>query len=105
MAFFSPGDKVTVRADLSVGIGYSSSGDVKPNCCNATPDMLKYAGKQMTIRRSFQSRLHNIRYHITEDNGDWAWADEMFEEYLDAVHPVDIELPTIEEFTSFILTR
>ena len=104
MAFFNVGDIVTVRADLSGELGgYGSAGDSKPNNCNAVPDMLKYAGKQVTIRSVYQTRLKNTRYRIAEDNGVWAWADEMFEEYIQTDREI-AEPPSEEEIFAFLMS-
>ena len=104
MAFFNVGDKVTVRADLSREIGYGSYGDSKPNNCFVVPDMLRQAGKQVTIRTVYQTRLHNTRYRIAEDNGVWAWADEMFEEYIQTDREIAVEPPSEEEVFAFLMS-
>ena len=103
MAFFNVGDKVTVRADISNETRYGSDGDSKPNNCSAVPDMLKYAGKQVTIRSVYPTRLRNTRYRIAEDNSVWAWADEMFEEYFQPDMEIIVEPPSEEEVFAFLM--
>ena len=71
--FFKPGDKVTVRKDLSNGCRYLMDDGQTIN--SAVGEMCKFAGKQVTIKY--------IKYnqYAIHEMGCW-WTDEMFEEYV-----------------------
>lgn len=109
MAFFKAGDIVTVREDLSEGKRYKSDGDAPGNDrCSVAYNMIKYAGKQMTIaevQETSNFRGPRTRYHLTEDNGEWVWTDEMFSEYIDGLTVIfpddtEYEAPSNEELSA-----
>ncbi len=109
MAFFKRGDIVTVRDDLDTEKRYKSDGDAPGNDrCSVAYDMMKYAGKQMTIaevQEIANFRGPKTRYHLTEDNGAWVWTDEMFSEYLDGYQVIfpddtEYEAPSREELSA-----
>lgn len=63
------GDKVRVRKDLSERETCSGVG--------VNDDMIKLAGKEVTIKNI---RLFpKVTYYICEDEGEWNWAESMFE--------------------------
>lgn len=64
---FKVGDKVRVRADLTTGKGYGKDG------VNATGDMVRLAGKIVTIIQS----PYPDRYWV--EGCYWNWVDEMFD--------------------------
>lgn len=63
------GDKVVVREDLREGVDYGNN--------TAVIDMLKFRGKEVTIKRGFKEREN---YILEEDDDEWFWTDEMFKE-------------------------
>ena len=65
------GDKVVVREDLEVGKEYGRN--------TVVPEMLKFRGKEVTIKREFKEIEE---YFIEEDDEEWFWTDEMFKESL-----------------------
>lgn len=64
------GDKVKVREDIEVWDKYYG-------CEHATPPMVKFAGKLVTISERYDTFKV---YNINDDGGAWAWTDEMFED-------------------------
>ena len=107
MAFFKVGDIVTVREDLDPEKRYKSEGDAPGNDrCSVAHDMVRFAGKQVTIadvKESLNTRGSRTRYHIEEDNDEWVWTDEMFADFFDSraiLFPDDMEYtaPSKEEF-------
>lgn len=68
---YKVGDKVRVRKDLKTGERYYSAD--KGYSDQAAPQMLKMAGKEVTI-----SYAYGECYRIKEC--DWNWTDEMFED-------------------------
>lgn len=64
------GDKVKVREDIEAWDKYYG-------CEHATPPMVKFAGKLVTISERYD--IFKV-YNIDDDGGVWAWTDEMFEE-------------------------
>lgn len=71
MAFFSVGDRVTVRSDLGGKIYYMENGSGYVTIS----EMLNFVGKKVTISDVFQNG-----YRINEF--PCFWTDEMFEEYV-----------------------
>lgn len=72
---FKAGDRVTVRNDLSTKVTYHM--DCSRFGVNATYDMCKLAGKQVTIHNTLDAG--DFAYY--KINGSpWNWTDEMFEE-------------------------
>lgn len=63
---YKVGDKVRVRKDL---VGYSSYGG-----CSFLREMESFIGKVVTIRKVIDEE-----YTILEDDGEYAWTEEMFE--------------------------
>jgi hypothetical protein len=63
---YKVGDKVRVRKDLAVGSCYGREDFVE--------NMKSFIGKIVTI-----SKVIDEEYMILEDDGDYAWTDEMFE--------------------------
>ena len=75
---FKPGDKVTVRLDLSIREGYKMlSGETPDDAIIATVSMEKLRGKQITIK-SYDCCGSAMCYRVKENSR--YWADEMFEE-------------------------
>ena len=78
---YGPGDVVKIRDDL---VPYESVHDFKDRTYYrmwgwdrgivANKEMSELRGKYVTI-----TDITNGRYKISEDNGRWAWTDEMFE--------------------------
>lgn len=64
---YKKGDKVRVRKDLKVGESY---------VVYFNDDMAKFIGKEVTI-----NSVGSISYRIKEDEWNWAWTDEMFEDF------------------------
>ena len=64
---YKVGDIVTVRRDLEEGEKHDGTWVVE--------DMLKYRGKQLTIRRIYKSDGYDVY-----GNG-WLWCDWMFEDH------------------------
>lgn len=100
MWFFRVGDTPTVRDDISSGEKLGSQGD-RRRTCNFVGEMELLKGKTVTITEAYESRLGNFRYRIKEDNGMYAWTDEMFQEYF-CQDEEDFEASTTEEFLSFL---
>lgn len=76
---FKPGDKVTVRKDLSNRERYKMlSGETPYDAIIATPSMENFRGKQVTID-SYDCCGCAMCYRVKENS--IYWADEMFEEY------------------------
>lgn len=63
---YKVGDKVRVRGDLVAGKHYGYYFNDK---------MAEYCGKEVTIMKHDDNE-----YHLAEDDGEWAWSDEMFED-------------------------
>lgn len=63
MPFFSAGDTVTVRRDLTAKIMYGSDGDAN-RTLKATRDMLEFAGKRFTIRDVYKNDMGRWRYGL-----------------------------------------
>lgn len=75
---FKPGDKVTVRNDLSCNESYKMlSGETPHNAIGAISSMKEFRGKQVTIE-SYDSCGFVMCYRIKENSR--FWSDEMFEE-------------------------
>ena len=74
MAFFKPGDRVTVRTDLDQYGHYYMDGKICPDSMNST--MLRMLGETVTICAVKGSG----KYSIAECG--YNWTDEMFEEYI-----------------------
>lgn len=75
---FKPGDKVTVRKDLSHREGYKMlSGETPYDAIIATPSMENLRGEQVTIE-SYDCCGSAMCYRVKENSR--YWADEMFEE-------------------------
>lgn len=75
---FKPGDKVTVRKDLSNREAYKMlSGETPNDAIIATPSMENLRGKQVTIE-SYDCCCGSMCYIVKESSR--YWADEMFEE-------------------------
>ena len=74
MAFFKPGDRVTVRTDLTEYHEYYMDGKICPDNVNST--MLRMLGETVTIC----AVKSNGKYGIAECA--YNWTDEMFEEYI-----------------------
>ena len=74
MAFFKPGDRVTVRTDLKLWDVYFMDGHHISDSVNDT--MMKMLGRTVTI----DAMLSNGKYGIAECAHNWT--DEMFEEYI-----------------------
>ena len=64
---YKVGDKVKIKEDLRT---YELYGEYE-----AVGKMLEFCGKEVKIQQVYQTH-----YDITEDNGRWAWTDEMFED-------------------------
>lgn len=97
MAFFHPGDVVTVRSDLERYKQYAMDDD---RCIldSAVSEMLKLRGRCVTIRDC------TYKYSIYET--DWNWTDEMFQEYLDykngiGTH-VEVQAITMDDIMSLL---
>lgn len=106
MAYFKQGDTVTVRSDLTAGSRYFCDGEWDRSSCDATTDMARMAGEQVTIEEVLHFDMSGVtRYYVKEDQYDYYWTDEMFDEYLNRNESEpDIELQTSEEFLSFLLS-
>ena len=63
---YKDGDKVRVREDLVAGSSYKYY---------FSDEMAKFRGKEVTIMKHDDNR-----YHLAEDDGKWAWTDDMFED-------------------------
>lgn len=75
---FKPGDKVTVRKDLSHREGYKMlSGETPDDPIVATPSMEDLRGKQITIKRI--DCCSGIWCYRVKESPRY-WVDEMFEE-------------------------
>ena len=75
---FKPGDKVTVRNDLSDRELYKMlSGETPYDSIITTPSMKKLRGKQVTIE-SYELCGSAACYRVKENSR--YWTDEMFEE-------------------------
>lgn len=75
---FKPGDKVTVRKDLSHREGYKMlSGETPYDAIIAIPSMENLRGKQVTIE-SYDCCGSAMCYRVKENSR--YWSDEMFEE-------------------------
>lgn len=66
---FKVGDRARVRKDLNEGRNFM---------INVDKEMTKFAGKIVTISKSWESYDGNPRYQIKEI-GYWNWTDDMFE--------------------------
>ena len=66
---YKVGDKVQIRADLHKDSYWCGSGVA------VTEDMVRYAGKEVTISKV----RHNRRYSIEEDKGAWTWHETVFD--------------------------
>jgi hypothetical protein len=99
MAYFKKGDIVTAREDLRNSSGdYCMDGGKHGIGVNFIMEEL--AGKKVKIIRV------GPRYSIDADGGQYAWTDEMFDEYLD--HTIyggdrDYELPSEEDLLAFAI--
>ena len=92
---FKVGHRVTVRNDLSTKVSYHM--DRSHFGVNATYDMCKLAGKQVTIRITVDAG----DYAYYKINGSpWNWTDEMFEEYCSLGD--DFALPDVD-FEDFLV--
>lgn len=78
------GDQVCVRRDLEAGKRYDNSRESGNASDTATVDMVKMAGRVVTIRS-----IYNHKYKVTEDPHNYNWVDRMFED--------DVELEEIDE--------
>lgn len=75
---FKPGDKVTVRKDLSDREEYKMlSGETPYDSVIATPSMKELRGKQITIK-SYDCCASTMCYRVKENSR--YWTDEMFDE-------------------------
>lgn len=75
---FKPGDKVTVRKDLSNRKAYKMlSGETPNDAILATSSMENFRGKQVTIE-GHDCCCSSMCYRVKESSR--YWADEMFEE-------------------------
>lgn len=75
---FKPGDKVTVRKDLSNRESYKMlSGETPNDAILATSSMENFRGKQVTIE-GYDCCCSSMCYIVKESSR--YWADEMFEE-------------------------
>lgn len=78
MSLYHPGDTVRVRSDLEKGKMYDSEYGAPGTF--ATPSMLRYAGRTVTIRKAYQvSYDASWFYKIEEGGGVWWWCDGMFD--------------------------
>ena len=70
---YKVGDKVKVREwdDMVEEFGTDEDDDIDCNLC-FVKDMKEYCGKEMTI-----SRVLTINYVLEEDEGEFAWTDDM----------------------------
>ena len=70
---YKVGDKVKVREwdDMVEEFGTDEDGDIDCNFC-FVKDMKEYCGKEMTVSRVFTSY-----YVLEEDEGEFAWTDDM----------------------------
>lgn len=64
------GDKVRIRQDLKIGEVY----DGVP----VREEMVKFAGKVMTIENVYEDCYGNIDYYLEEDRSAWYWTESMF---------------------------
>lgn len=88
MSKYKVGDKVRVRKDLCVYVGYGS--------CTFVYGMRNYCGKEVII-----SCIDDCgRYRIKEDNMHWYWTDEMFEGLAKELKSSNEEVGSIEKDTS-----
>lgn len=75
---FNPGDKVTVRNDLSCNESYKMlSGETPHYSIGATVSMKELRGKQVTIE-SYDCCGFTMCYRVKENSR--YWTDEMFDE-------------------------
>lgn len=72
MSKYKVGDKVRVRDDLEVDVGYYMENGRQ---IAYVSDMNKFLGKIVTI-----SLAHISYYEIVGDDEKWCFSDEMFEE-------------------------
>ena len=70
---YKVGDKVKVREwdDMVEEFGTDEDGDIDCNLC-FVKDMKEYCGKEMTV-----SRVLTGHYVLEEDEGEFAWTDDM----------------------------
>lgn len=70
---YKVGDKVKVREwdDMVEEFGTDEDDDIDCNLC-FVKDMKEYCGKEMTI-----SRVLTSHYVLEEDEGEFAWTDDM----------------------------
>lgn len=66
---YKVGDKVKIREDLEVGKEYNDTLFIN--------DMLQYKGKIAVITYASDDDGY---YEVDLDDGEWAWADDMFED-------------------------
>ena len=68
---YGVGDRVIV-SDKLLGDSYLPIGGLY-----VAPQMLEYAGREVTISHIIQS-TKDERYRIEEDDGNWVWSTECF---------------------------
>lgn len=78
MSLYQPGDTVRIRSDLEENKMYDSEYG-EPGTF-ATPSMLRYAGRTVTIERVYKGASDaQWFYKIEEDGNEWWWCDGMFD--------------------------
>lgn len=78
MLKYKDGDQVRVRHDLKRHHPYAMDPPRSYVCHDALSEMVKFAGKVVTI-----SRTTRVQYRIKEDGEKWLWTDGMFEEVVE----------------------
>lgn len=80
MSLYQPGDTVRIRSDLEKDKMYDSENGASGTF--ATPSMLRYAGRTVTIRGAIQGASDDSWfYRIKEDGNEWWWCDGMFDHH------------------------
>lgn len=101
MAFFNIGDRVTVRSDLQSGSTHYLMEDDKGVGYIANSSMVRCAGKTLTISGVYDHRMYRVLERAMTE-GNWAWTDEMFEEYIHRFDGAEFETATQDELMSLI---
>ena len=105
MAFFSVGDKVTIRSDIKEKCYKMREGSIKGVL--AGPPILECSGMRVIIKAiKHESPAY---YYVETRYGDKAASDEMFQEYIDYVNGagpfVEFEVPDRDTLLSMLLQK